>query len=177
MSLNFSFLSLALSLMLFSSCSTIHKKDCAKDMNAFGLSQGRLGSPKKYTDELRDKCLGSYPNIDLEAYEKGFYQGWTEYCLPNRAFEMGKKSDIYVSFCPIERESMFRQKYLIGKHHAELKDVEQEIMDKLEEIKPTIKESATNFDDFTKLQKELEKVKRDIQALEVEGLQNSFKFH
>jgi hypothetical protein len=146
-------------------------------MKAFGLSQGRIGSPKKYTDELRDKCMSSYPNIDLESYEKGFYQGWAEYCLPNRSFDMGRKSDPYVSFCPPEREAMFRQKYLIGKHHAELKDVEQEMSEKLEDMKPNINESSINFDNYVKLQKELEKVRRDIQALEVEGLQNSFKFH
>jgi hypothetical protein len=159
------------------SCSTIKKQDCTKDMHALGLFHGRAGSPKKYTDEIRNRCMGNNPNIDLEGYEKGFNQGWMEYCLPNRAFEMGKRSDRYFSFCPAEREAMFREKYLVGKHHAELKDTEEEIVEKIEEIRPTINESATNFDDYTKLQKELEKVRRDIQALEVEGLKSTFKFH
>lgn len=145
-------------------------------MNALGLSQGRAGSPKKYTDQLRDTCLASKPDIDLEAYEKGFYQGWMEYCLPNKAFELGKHSDRYISFCPPEREASFREKYLIGKHHAELKDVETDMLDKLEDMKPKINDSASNLDDYTKLQKELEKVRREIQALEVEGLKNNFKF-
>lgn len=145
-------------------------------MNVLGLSQGRAGSPKKYTDKLRDTCMSHKPDIDLAAYEKGFYQGWMEYCLPNKAFELGKRSDRYFSFCPPERESSFREKYLIGKHHAELKDVETDIVDKMEEMRPHISESVINLDDYTKLQKELEKVRRELQALEVEGMKNTFKF-
>lgn len=170
----------ALSLMslpfLLLSCSTISKKDCGKDMHALGLSQGRAGSPKKYTEKLRDACFTQNPEIDLIGYEKGFYKGWSEYCLPNKAFELGKHGDRYFSFCPPEREASFREKYLVGKHHAELKDVETDIMDKLEEMKPHNSESASNFDDYTKLNKELDKIRREIQALEVEGMKNNFKF-
>ena len=57
---------------LLISCSTISKKDCGKDMHALGLSQGRAGSPKKYTDQLRDTCFTQKPDIDLLGYEKGF---------------------------------------------------------------------------------------------------------
>ncbi len=163
-------------LILTISCSTISKKDCSKDMNALGLLQGRAGSPKKYTDDLRYKCASYEPAIDLEAYEKGFYQGWMEYCLPNKAFELGKKSDRYFSFCPPERESYFRQSYLTGKHHAELKDVESDIIDKMNDIRPTINDSSTGLNDFNKLKLELEKIKREIQSLEVEGAKNTFKF-
>lgn len=161
---------------LFLSCSTISKKDCDKDMHALGLSQGRVGSPKKYTEKLRDTCSAHKPDIDLLGYEKGFSQGWSEYCLPNKAYEFGKRGDRYFSFCPPEREASFREKYLVGKHHAELKDVETDIIDKIEEMKPHINESASNFDDYTKLSKELDKIRREIQALEVEGMKNNFKF-
>lgn len=166
---------MSVSFLLFS-CSTITKKDCEKDMHALGLSQGRAGSPKKYTDQLSDKCLSRKPDIDLAGYEKGFYQGWMEYCLPNKAFELGKRSDRYFSFCPPEREALFRENYLVGKHHAELKDVENDMMEKLEEMKPHISESATNLNDYTILQKELDKIRREIQALEVKGMKNNFKF-
>lgn len=145
-------------------------------MKALGLSQGRQGSPKKYTDDLRNVCMGSHPNIDLEAYEQGFYQGWMEYCLPNRAFEMGKRSDRYFSFCPAERESMFREKYLLGKHHYELKDSENDILEKMEDLRPTISTSTSDHDDYSKLQKELDKIRREIQTIEVEGAKNTFKF-
>lgn len=145
-------------------------------MKELGLSHGKIGSPKKYTDELRDTCMGPNPTIDLESYEKGFYQGWMEYCLPNRAFDMGKRADRYISFCPAEREASFREKYLLGKHHFELKDVEEEIAARMEELKPTINTSTADLDEYSKLQKELDKTRREIQAIEVEGAKNSFIF-
>ena len=160
----------------FVSCSTINKKDCDKDMMTLGLQQGRSGSPKKYTDDLRNTCMAKNPNINLEAYEKGFYQGWTEYCLPNRAFEMGKKADRYYSFCPAEREEQFRAKYLVGKHHIELKDTESDIVQKMNDIRPDITKSAADYDIYMKLQQELDKIKREIHALEVEGSRNTFNF-
>jgi hypothetical protein len=167
---------LTISTLLLASCSTISKKDCNKDMIKFGLEQGRAGSPKKYTDEISSVCLSNNPNLDLSGYEKGFYQGWSEFCLPNRAFEMGKKSDRYISFCPAERESQFREKYLIGKHHFELKDIEMDIVQKMNDIRPDINKSTIDYDNYIKLQTELEKVRREIQALEVEGNRNTFNF-
>lgn len=171
-----SLLFLMLILPLAYSCSTITKKDCFKDMKELGLAQGREGSPKKYTDDLRDTCMGKNPSIDLESYEKGFYQGWMEYCLPNKAYEMGKRSDRYFSFCPPERESMFREKYLLGKHVFELKDEEEELKDRLEVLKPTISTNSADSDEYHKIQKGLEKLRSEIQALEIEGAKNTFKF-
>lgn len=175
-----SFFPLFIFTVLFSllvSCSTIQPKDCSRNMKELGLSHGRMGSPKKYTDELRDVCLAKHPQIDLESYDKAFYMGWMEYCLPNKAFEMGKKADTYVSYCPPEREATFRRMYLLGKNHAELKDVEEEILDKMEELKPTITTSTDDLDEYNELQKELDKTKREIHALEVEGNKNSFILH
>lgn len=177
MSSRFCFLLVFFGSSLFlTSCSTISKKDCDKDMMTLGLQQGRAGYPKKYTDDLRNKCMSKNPDINLEAYEKGFYQGWTEYCLPNRAFEMGKRSDRYFSFCPAEREDQFREKYLIGKHHFELRDTESDIVQKMNDIRPEINDSAADYDDYIKLQQELEKIRREIHALEVEGNRNTFNF-
>jgi uncharacterized coiled-coil DUF342 family protein len=89
---------------------------------------------------------------------------------------MGKRADRYFSFCPAERESQFREKYLVGKHHFELKDTEAEIVGKINDLRPDINKNATDYDLYTKLQLELEKVKREIQALEVEGNSNTFNF-
>jgi hypothetical protein len=163
-------------LLTLVSCSTISKKDCDKNMNDFGIQQGRAGSPKKYTDEIRNTCMGKNPNIDLSAYELGFYKGWDEYCTPTKAFDMGKRADQYVSFCPAEREAQFREKYLLGKHYFELKDVESSIVEKMNDIRPNINKSSIDYDDYTKLQVELEKVKREYQAVEVEANRQKFKY-
>ena len=136
-------------LTLLSSCSSINKKDCDKDMMSLGLSQGRAGSSKKYTDELRKVCSGKNPNIDLESYEKGFYTGWMQYCLPNKAFE---------------------------KRYYELKDSESSIISKIEDLRPNISKSASALEDYNQLSKELESVRRDLIQTEIEGRKDNFKF-
>jgi hypothetical protein len=168
---------LTLSLFLtFVSCSTIDKKDCSKDMKELGMAHGRSGSPKKFTDELRKVCSPKNPSIDLESYEIGFSKGWLEYCLPTRSFEMGKKNDSYVSFCPPEREDMFREKYLIGKRYFELKDTEEDVVDELERLKLTMNEEPSDLEEHKILTKELEALRREIQKVELEGKKDTFMF-
>lgn len=162
---------------LFHSCSTVSTKDCTKNMHEFGINQGRMGSPKKLTDQIRYKCSSKVPNIDIEAYDTGFMQGWREFCLPNNAFDMGKKSDSYISFCPTESEQYFRNSYLLGKKHFELKDVENDLEDQMSELKSTINTDSEDFSEYNRLQLELDRVKKDIQAVEVEGKKNIFNFH
>ncbi len=146
-------------------------------MSEFGLSQGRAGSPKKLTDQIRSKCSSKTPKLDLEAYELGFMQGWREYCLPNNAFDLGKKSDPYVSFCPSESENYFRNSYLLGKKHFELKDMEAELEDQISGLKENVNTSSEDFTEYTRLKNELERLKKEIQAVEVEGRKNIFNFH
>lgn len=163
-------------LTFLAACSSINKKDCNKDMRSFGLSQGRAGSPKKQTDSLRKVCSSRNPNIDLQAYEEGFYQGWTEYCLPNKAFEMGKRDESYASFCPPEREELFREKYLIGKRYYELKDSESNIVMKINELRPTITQNSSDLESYNELNKEVESIRRELMQVEAEGRKDSFKF-
>lgn len=165
-----------LALTMFISCSSISKKDCSKNMMDLGLTHGRSGSQKNYLEDVRKLCSDRNPTLDLEAYQKGFETGWTEFCLPHKGFEIGKRGDRYISFCPKERESQFREKYLVGKRVFELKDTEEEMVEKMEELKPTIETVSTDFDDYNKIKLELESVKRELQVLEVEGIRDTFKF-
>lgn len=163
-------------LFIFTSCSSVTSKDCQKNMHEYGLSLGRVGSPKKLTDQIRNKCTSEVSNLDLEGFEMGFMQGWREYCLPNNAFDMGKKGDTYISFCPVESESYFRNSFLLGKKHNELKDVEYEIEDQLSELKQTMSTDSDDLDEFKKLQTELANLKKEIQKIEIEGKKNIFNF-
>jgi len=162
---------------LLNSCSSINSRDCSKNMYDFGHSQGMIGSPKKLTNQIRSKCSSLVPNIDIESYEKGFMQGWREYCLPNHAFDLGKKSDVYVSFCPNESEQYFRNSYLLGKKHYELKDLEGDLEERLSELKESAKDNSESYSELNRIQNELEHIKKEIQAVEVEGRKNIFNFH
>lgn len=160
-------------LLSLSSCSTITKKDCEADMYQFGLNHGRNGSPKKFTEQLRSTCYLSAPPVDLENYEKGFEAGWKEYCRPANALSLGKISDPYVSFCPSEKEAVFREKYLIGKRINELKDIENEMIDELADLREDSADGEAQPEEIRKKEKDLVDIRKSITELEIAGLKDS----
>lgn len=165
-----------IALATITACSSIKKKDCQKDMYTFGMEHGREGLNKKLTSEIVKRCSSEEFTPDVLKYEAGFMKGWEEYCLPNRAYKLGQKGDRYVSFCPVEREEQFREKYLIGKQYNELTEHLEEIEEKLTELKKEIGKDPLKFNEYQKIEKYSIKVKQDIQKIEIQGLKDNFYF-
>lgn len=159
--------------LVLSSCSTIDKKDCSKDMYEFGLKQGQMGSPRKYTDQLRNVCSHHQPPVELDKYEAGFKQGWSDYCRPANALALGKSAEHYVSYCPDSKEVMFREKYLIGKRINELKDMQEEMADELHDLRLEANGDSDKHDEIKKREKDLFELNRTIQNLEIDGLRDT----
>jgi hypothetical protein len=162
-----------LTLLLAISCSSIiSKDDCKKDMKLLGLDHGKRGLPN-LSEELRRVCLTSSETVSLEAYQTGFNMGWSNFCTPFQGFEMGKKGDLYKSFCPPEKEDLFHEKFLIGKNVYEKKDQVSDIEEKIKELKATAeKDSASQAskDDLKRTEDYVLSLKREIQALEQKGM-------
>jgi hypothetical protein len=150
----------------------ISKDDCKKDMLELGLLHGTKGH-NKLTDELRSICVTSTETINLELYETGFNKGWRLYCSSYNGFEMGRKADTYRSFCPLEKEDLFHEKFLIGKMVYEKNDQVMDIEDKINKItfNPEKEASSLNLqkDELKRLQDYLRSLKNEIQALEQKG--------
>jgi hypothetical protein len=159
--------------LVLTACSSIDKRDCDKDMHELGLRHGRMGSPRKYTEEIRGVCSNHNPPIDLERYEKGFTIGWIEYCRPVNALILGKADDRYVSYCPENRENVFREKYYIGKRISELKIQVDELNDEIADVRIDAANDDKAAFELKKLEKSLDEINRDIQNLEIEGLKDS----
>lgn len=163
-------------LFLITSCSGISKKDCQKDMYLLGIEHGKAGSQVMHTEELQKVCAKNDISLDLHRYQQGFYKGWEEFCLPNRAYKMGQEGDRYFSFCPKEREHMFREKYLLGKQYNELKESEEDLDDKIRELKKEAGTDPVKFQELQKFEKYLQKIQIDIRSIEVEAQKNNFYF-
>lgn len=165
-------LTLLSALFIISSCSSIiSKEDCKRDMSGLGLEHGTKGL-SKLTDEVRTVCVKNDQTVNLEQYEAGFNMGWSSYCTSFNGFDMGRKGDIYKSFCPPDKEDLFREKFLIGKKVYEKKDQVIELEEKIKQISiDTEKESssAASKDELKKFQNHLRSLKREIQALEQQG--------
>ncbi len=168
------FILLFLIFVLFS-CSTINKKDCHKDMYEFGFSQGKSGQSKKLTDEIIEKCISINPKLKPEEYEKGFQTGWADYCTLRNAFELGKKDDKYISFCPIEKEDQFRERFHLGKTYHELKSTEEDLLEEISEFKTPV--PSEDLEDYRNTKAQLEKIKKRMLEIEVESSNNVFSVY
>ncbi len=155
-------------LLLPVACSSINQSDCKRDMLTFGREHGAKGLIK-LTDEIQKVCQNYEPHVDLEKYENGFNQGWAQYCTPLSGFENGRKGDLYKSFCPVDKEEIFREKYLIGKKIFEKNDLEIELEDKIKSLSSSGELDLAAKSELSKLKEVLINLKREIQRLEQNG--------
>jgi hypothetical protein len=138
-------------------------------MKALGLEHGRKGL-NNFTDDVRSTCSKNEPPINLEAYAAGFNMGWSTYCTPFNGFDMGRKGDVYRSFCPPEKEDLFHEKFLIGKKVYEKKDQVLDTEEKIKDLSAGGDKDAATKDELKKNQDDLLVLKREIQALEQKGM-------
>ena len=137
-----------------------------------GLEQGKKGMAN-LSDDIRRVCGGDKLAASLEAYQNGFNTGWSTFCTSFHGFEMGKKGDIFKSYCPVEKEILFREKYLIGKMVYEKKDQLLDFEDKVKELTTQTEKNPNSsaLKDELKLYKDnWNSLKREIEFLELKGL-------
>jgi hypothetical protein len=161
---------LVLNVLFISSCSNlITKEDCKKDMLNMGLDHGKRGL-SNLSDNIRRACDSGEQTISLEDYQTGFNRGWSAYCTSFNGFVMGKKGDNYKSFCPIEKEELFHEKFLIGKKVYEKKDQVIEVEEKIKELNQNTEKDLSTKDELNKAEEYLRELKREIQSLEQKGM-------
>ncbi len=153
----YSFLTIASLSLCLLSCSSISRQDCKKDMKSFGYEQGRKGLGD-LSDDIRKVCMRSDSSVDLESYVKGFNMGWSEYCTPLHGLENGLKVDLYKSYCPPEKEALYREKFFIGKTITDKSD-------QLSDLEDNFKNSPND----SELKDSILQLKREIQILKQQG--------
>ena len=134
-----------------------------------GHTQGSKGLAN-LSDDIRKVCLKGQTSVDLEEYEKGFAMGWNEYCTPFHGFDNGRKGDLYKSFCPPEKEELYREKFLVGKKVYEKKDQVIEVKEKIKELNSNTDRDNSTKDELNKLEEYLRLLNREIQSLEQNGM-------
>lgn len=159
---------LLISLVLTSSCATISKSDCKKEMKSFGREHGLKGL-NKLTDEIQKVCINAQNSVDLESYEKGFLIGWSEYCTPINGFLLGAKAENYKSFCPPDKEDLFHEKYLVGKKLYDKKDQLQDLKDLFLSLSKSEPSDTSGQSQIHSLKEEIQKLEHEIQILDQVG--------
>ena len=159
---------LLISLALITSCATISKSDCKKEMKSFGREHGLKGLAK-FTDEIQKVCINAQNSVDLEGYEKGFLIGWSEYCTPMNGFLLGSRAETYKSFCPQDKEDLFHEKYLVGKKLYDKKDQLQDLKELYLSLSKGSPSDTSGQSQINPLKQEIQKLEQEIQMLDQVG--------
>jgi hypothetical protein len=139
-------------------------------MHSLGLEHGRRGL-NDLLDDVRSTCGATA--VGLENYGSGFSSGWDIFCTTYNGFQMGKKGDPYRSYCSALKEDLFHEKYFIGKKVYEKNDQVADLEEKIQDLVVEIEKDSTSFslkDELKKYQNEFLILKREIQALEQQGI-------
>ena len=125
------FLGIALMFAL-GGCATLNESECLRgDWYGIGASDGRNGYTPDRIAHHDKACTKHGVGVDGHAYEAGYAEGLGQFCVPPRAFSLGRNGSSYHHLCPPEAEQDFLPAYALGRDtHAveqELAQLESEI--------------------------------------------------
>lgn len=113
-------------------CATLNQSDCLRgDWYAIGAADGRHGySPQRLTHHAK-ACAKHGVGVDGPAYDAGFIEGLHQFCVPPRAFSLGRENGSYHRLCPADAEPAFLAAYDLGRDayaiEQELAELDKEI--------------------------------------------------
>lgn len=130
---------LALCVLLLTSCATLSESECARsNWHSIGVQDGREGHTPDRLGQHERACAKHGYGIDPRAYDVGYRVGLNSFCVPHRAFRLGRNGDAYKNQCWAEAERTFLPAYYLGKDvyamEEELKLVDSEVVQLRKEI-------------------------------------------
>lgn len=126
-------------------CATLSESDCrGGDWYAIGVSDGRNGYTPDRLNSHDKACAKHGLGVDVQAYDAGHATGLRQFCVPERAFTLGRDGGAYYRQCPAETEEAFLPAYDLGR---DVHGVEQELaqMDsEIDSLRKEIKDENTS---------------------------------
>ena len=120
-------------------CASLSESDCRKgDWYGIGTSDGRNGYTSNRLSHHDKACAKHGMGVNVHDYHAGHAEGLRQFCVPPRAFTLGRENGTYHRLCPADIEPDFLAAYDLGRDvHAieqELASLEDEIESLLDEI-------------------------------------------
>lgn len=107
----FAGLAVAAAFLLVPNAHAQEARDCSRvDWQAVGYQDAeQRGSPADATSwvEQHQRTCVDVVGVDEAAYEAGFIQGLTAFCIPRRAFDLARAGQTYVGWCPADQAEAF----------------------------------------------------------------------
>lgn len=109
-------LSLALTLLVLTGCTSVGKKQClVGDWETLGYRDGLNGAQSTALLGHQNTCLKYGVTPDREDYLAGWHAGNLRYCHPDNGFDVGLRGATYGNVCPEHLHSDFRAAYDDGR--------------------------------------------------------------
>lgn len=119
-------------------CATLSESECLRgDWYAIGASDGRNGYTTDRLAHHGKACAKHGVGVEAQAYAAGHVEGLRQFCVPPRAFTLGRDGGTYYHQCPPESEGDFLPAYELGR---DVYAVEQELAQLEKDIQALRKE-------------------------------------
>ncbi|MEZ5543920.1 MAG: DUF2799 domain-containing protein [Lysobacteraceae bacterium] len=121
-------LAFAASMLVFAltGCATLSESDCATgDWFRIGRQDALWGHTPDRLAQHEKACTKHGFGSDRQAYDEGFAQGLVEFCVPEKAFDLGRRGNSYYHQCPPEADAWFMPAFDLGR---QVYDIDQELI-------------------------------------------------
>lgn len=121
-------------------CATLSQSDCATgDWFHIGRQDALWGYAPDRLAQHEKACVKHGFGSDQQGYEAGFAEGLIAFCVPEKAFDLGRRGSSYYRQCPPEADAWFMPAFDLGRQvydlDQELTRIESEIEDLRKEMK------------------------------------------
>lgn len=103
-------------LALLSGCATLNEDECkSADWRLIGFEDGAAGRPTAYLGKHREACAEYKITPNMDAYMRGHTEGLSQFCVPEKAYQLGISGRTYPTICPTELDGILSPAYNDGK--------------------------------------------------------------
>lgn len=101
--------------ILLSSCATMNQDEClTANWQAKGFEEGSQGQDFQNFNKHLKACAKHGVTANYEQYQKGYQQGITHFCTPQRGYQLGKNNSPIPNVCPTELMISMQNAYQQG---------------------------------------------------------------
>ena len=154
---------LALSVLLLTGCATLTESECARsNWHSIGVQDGRAGHTPDRLEQHERACTKHGYGIDARAYDAGYREGLNSFCVPHRAFQLGRNGDAYKNQCWASAERTFLPAYYLGKDVYAMEEELKLIDNEVEQLHKEIKDSNTSAEVRKIAEQRLRYLRKDL---------------